>query len=142
MKYILLISAFILFSSNLFAQKDYQVLASIEGVEVSNKWKHSKVCKKDSPLMLFLKLKNTNDYPVNINVTVDYFWQGIRAASSEPINLCIKSNRSSKGRIKKLTFDRSRFSDADILSAEFTLDISSVKIIQVNHCKKKLKLSQ
>ena len=134
---ILVISIIILSAGNLIAQKDYQSLTSNEGIDISYKWKHSKILKKESPLMLFLKLQNSNEYHANVNFTVDYYWQGIRSASSEPNSICIKSNRTAKGRIKKLTFDRAKLSDEDVLSDDFTLDISEIDIERVDQCKRK-----
>ena len=137
LKSILIISSIILINGNLIAQKDYQNLTSNEGIDISYKWKHSKILKKDSPLILFLKLKNTNDYNATVKFTVDYFWNGIRNASSEGNNICIKANRSVKGKIKKMTFDTAKFSDEDLFSENFTLDISGFELKKVENCKKK-----
>jgi len=135
-KSILLVFALIFVYGNSIAQKEYKLLTEKEGVEISYKWKHSKIMKKGSPLMLFLKIENNNDFHTRVAFTIDYFWNGIRNASSEPNDKCIKANRSAKGRIKKLTFDRAKFTDKDILSENFTLDVSDLVINNVDHCKK------
>ncbi len=135
-KAILIISIVIFACGNIFAQKEYQNLESKEGIDISYKWKHSKILKKDSPLKLILKIKNSNDYNTQVNFTIDYFWQAIRNASSEPNTICIKSNRTAKGRMKKLGFDRAEFSDEEVLSDEFTLDVSGLEIKIVDRCKK------
>ena len=133
---ILIISIMILISGHLIAQKDYQSLLSTEGIDISYKWKHSKILKKNSPLMLFLKLKNSNDYHASVNFTVDYYWQGIRDASSDPKSICVKANKKMKGKYRNLAFDRSKFSNEDLFSDKFILEISGIKVQEVTSCKK------
>ncbi len=123
-------------NASLIAQKDYRSLTSEDGIEISYKWKQSKVLKKDSPQILFLMLRNNNDYHANVTFTLDYFWKGIRHASSEPNSICIKSKRTAKGKIKNLTFDRAKFSDEDLLSDNFSLDVSEIVIDRVDKCKR------
>ena len=134
---IVIISAIMFVNGNLVAQKNYQNLSTNEGIDISYKWKHSRILKKDSPLILFLKLKNSNDYHADVKFTVDYYWQGSRNASSEPNNICIKANKTAKGKIRKLTFDRAKFSDEDLYSENFILDISGFELEKVEQCKRK-----
>ena len=141
LKFILCISIIVMFSGDLAAQKQYQSLSDEEGIEFSYRWKPSRILKKESPLMLSLKIRNSNDFHASVNFTVDYFWQGIRNASSEPNRLCIKANRTARGRIRNLTFDRAKFSDEDIMSDNFTLDISGIEVTQVERCRKKIKVT-
>ena len=137
LKFILCISIIVMFSGHLAAQKQYQSLSDEEGIEFSYRWKPSRILKKESPLMLSLKIRNSNDFHASVNFTVDYFWQGIRNASSDPNSICIKPNRTAKGKIKNLAFDRGKLSDEDILSEDFILEISGITVEEVDRCKSK-----
>jgi hypothetical protein len=127
----------ILFNSQIMAQREYKPLTSSEDIYFSYKWKHTKFLKKSSPLMLSLKLKNINNFHAKVNFTVDYYWQGIRNASSAPNSICIKSNRTAKGGIKNLTFDRAKLSDEDIMSEDFILEISGISIEEAVRCRRR-----
>jgi hypothetical protein len=126
----------LLLNINLLAQKNYDPLTKEDGIDISFRWGHSKILKKDSPLMLFLKIQNSNEYHASVTFTVDYYWNGIRKASSEPNRLCVKSKHTAKGRIKKLTFDRAEFTDEDLLSENFSLDVTGLEIERVDRCKR------
>lgn len=137
-KILLLAIVYSFMYGNLHAQKkEYTPVINENGIEISYRWTHSKILKKDSPLMLFLKIHNSNDYHAALEFTVDYYWKGIRNASSEPSFICVKSGRSARGRIKKLTFDRAKFSDEDLMSENFTLDIPDLRVEKVERCKKR-----
>ena len=123
-------------SGNLWAKQDYQSFFEEDGIEFSYKWKHSKFLKKNSPLILFLKIENTNNFHASVEFTVDYFWKSIRNASSDPQSICIKANKKAKGKIRKLTFDKGKLSDEDILSDDFILEISDFETVKVPACKR------
>ncbi len=138
LKYAIALSAVLIVTAGILqAQKDYTPLASEDGIEIAYKWKPSKFLKKDSPRILNLMLRNTNDYPADVSFTVDYFWKGIRKASSDTNRICIKANRTAKGKIKNLTFDRAGLSDEDLSSENFSLDVTGIAVEKVVKCKRK-----
>jgi hypothetical protein len=137
LKLILILPAVLmLLNISVLAQKNYDPVIKEDGIEISYRWGPSKILKKDSPLMLFLKINNSNEFNAEVTFTVDYYWKGIRKASSEPNQICVKSMRTAKGRIKKLTFDRAEFSDGDLRSENFTLDVTGIKIEQTDCCRR------
>ena len=139
MKKIALLSLMVLvFAGNipLEAKNKYQVLDSKEGVEFSYKWKPSKCLKKDSPLILIIKIANNNDYAANIAYTVDFFWQGLKTATSEEQSFCIKANKSLVGKIRKFDFDRSKYSNEQILSDQFIMELTGIKVAKTENCTK------
>lgn len=138
--YFLLSALFSMFTvSGLYSQKEYLPVNSEEGIEFSYLWKRSKVLKKDSPMILFLKIHNSNEYIASVDFTVDYFWNGVRSASSEPNNQCIKAGKTLKGKIKNLTYEKAGYTDQDISSVNFDLDISGISVSKVDRCRKKKK---
>jgi hypothetical protein len=137
LKPILLIFFFpLLAMTHASTQKEYIPVSTEDGVEFSYLWKRSRVIKKDSPMILFLKIHNSNAYHASVDFTVDYFWNGIRSASSDPNSLCIKAGKTAKGRMKNLTFQKTGYSDQEISSVNFTLDLSDVTITEVETCRK------
>lgn len=139
MRSIRYLSIVILFSFLVFpessAQKEYETLSVEQGLEFSYLWKRSKVLKKDSPMILYLKINNSNDYNASVEFTLDYFWNGVRSASSEPITRCIKAGKKIKGKIKGLTFEKAGYSDQDINSVSLEIDVSEVTVNKVDKCK-------
>jgi len=123
--------------SVVFAQKNYSKLDEKDNVVLSYKWKPSKICKKDSPLILLIKIENKNDSAVIVNFTVDYFYDGSRKASSEEQVYCIKANKTIKGKLKGLGFDSSVFSNEQLLSDRFDMELNDVKVEQTTSCKNK-----
>jgi len=123
--------------SVVFAQKKYSKLDEKESVVLSYKWKPSKFCKKNSPLVLLLKIENRNEYAVQTDFVVDYFWETLRKASSPNQSFCIKAGKIMKGRLDKLGFDRSKFSNKDIMSEKFIMEVSGVKVTKTKECTKK-----
>ena len=137
LKHLILASIFSLLAMSVVsAQKEYTKVSSEDGVEFSYLWKKSKVLKKDSPMILFIQVYNSNTYPASVNFTVEFYWNAIRSASSESQNLCIKAGKKSKGKIKNLTFEKAGYSDQDIGSVNFSLDVSGVSVKKVETCKK------
>ena len=118
------------------AQKKFTRISEQDGAAFYYKWKPSKCLKKDSPLMLILMVSNSKQSNAEIDFTVDYYWQGIRAASSEPKTICVRAGKKMKGKYRNLAFDRSRFSNEDLLSDEFILEISGVTVSEVDSCRK------
>ena len=137
---VLLLSLILLLAMSVAeAQKNYIQVGEKDGVEFSYLWKKSKVLKKDSPMILFLQIDNANEHNVSVDFTVDYYWNGIRSASSDPNNRCIKAGKTLKGKIKDLTFEKAGYSDQDIASASFSMDVTGVKVTRVETCKKSKK---
>ncbi len=133
---LLLLLGFFLSTQSIVAQKKFTKFSEQEGITFFYKWKRTKCLKKDSPLMLVLMVSNSKQKPVMATFTVDYYWQGIRDASSEPKSICVKANKKMKGKYRDLAFDRSKFSNEDLFSDKFILEISGIKVEEVTSCKK------
>lgn len=129
--FIFTISGFIF---SIQAKNPYKQIESIDSVSFFYKWKPSVFAKKDSPLMLLLKIKNENEHSVNVIFTVDYFWQAKRQASSDEKQICIKPMKSKKGKIGKLGFDTGSLTNEQILSDDFIVEITGINIEKTDYC--------
>lgn len=119
----------------LYSQKKFQKLDEVDNVTISYRWKQSKMLKKDSPLALFIKIKNANEYAVKVEFTVDYFFDGMTKASSEKQNYCLKKGGAIIGRMKKSGFDSSGFTEEELFSDRFVLEVNEVEVGKVDKCK-------
>ncbi len=140
----LLIITFILLVvvSNSFSQSKnkYQKFQDEQGVIFYHKYSHSNFLSKKSPLRLILKIENTNPYPVKVNFIVDYYWKAMISANSEkPRTCCIKANNTIKGRFHKLHFAPFEFTNEQILSDDFFVELSGIEITKVDSCVKSKK---
>ncbi|MFC2137482.1 hypothetical protein ACFLTE_04840 [Bacteroidota bacterium] len=115
----------------------YQHLQTNEGVEFYYKWKNSKIFDKASPLVLIVKIKNTNIYALEVAYTVDYFWDGITKASSDKKTTCIKQKKAIVLDGRKQGFDTAGLSNEQILSESFVMEINGVAIQKTEMCIKK-----
>lgn len=137
----ILITSFILltFFSSSFSQtkNKYQKFQEKEGVIFYYKYSHSSFLNKKSPLRLILKIENTNSYNVKLNFVVDYYWKAMISANSEkPRTCCVKANKSIKGRYHKLHFAPFEYTNEQVLSDDFFVELSGIEIIKVDDCKK------
>ncbi|RLD59957.1 MAG: hypothetical protein DRJ01_10530 [Bacteroidetes bacterium] len=135
----LLLSTFILlvFVSGSFSQSKYkyQKFQEEKGVIFYYKYSHSNFLNKKSPLRLILKIENTNAYNTKVNFVVDYYWKAMISANSEkPRTCCVKANKSIKGRYHKLHFEPSEYTNEQVLSDDFFIELSGIEITKVDDC--------
>lgn len=131
----LLAILFFVFSLTANAAK-FTNLSSQAGVEFSYKWKYSKFWDKSSAMVLVIKALNTNAYAVEVSYTVDYFWQGITKASGNARPACIKPKKTLILNGKKQGFDTGMFTNAEIKSEDFMMELSGISVKQVDACPK------
>ena len=137
----ILITSFILFAffSSSFSQSKYkyQKFQEEKGVVFYYKYSHSNFLNKKSPLRLILKIENTNAYNTKVNFVVDYYWKAMISANSEkPRTCCVKANKSIKGRYHKLHFAPFEYTNEQVLSDDFFIELSGIEITKVDDCKK------
>ena len=131
---ILIFLGIILSTSSITAQKKFTRFYEEDGISFHYKWKRTQCLKKESPLMLVLMVDNSRENHASITFIVDYYWQGIRTASSEPKEICLKANKKMKGKYRNLAFDRSRFTNEDLFSNNFILGVSGLEVQKVTKC--------
>jgi len=112
----------------------YEDLSVIDGVEFKYKWVHEDRFDKESPLALSMKIKNTNDYKVNIKFGIEYFWQAKRVGFSNVREFCLLPKEMMVGRINDLVYEIEGYTNEEIQSEDFTWHLFEVKIEKVKSC--------
>lgn len=112
----------------------YEDLKEIDGVEFKYKWVHEDRLDKESPLALSMKIKNTNDYKVNIKFGIEYYWQVKRAGFSEVREFCLLPTEMLVGRINNLVYQIEGYTKEQIESEDFTWQLVEVEIEKTTNC--------
>ena len=131
----LILSLILGFNHPVLGQKKYTLLESKDKVSFSYRWKNSIFFKKDSPLMLTLRIQNSNDYPIETGFVVDYYWRAILKASSEEQLFCIQAKKSIRGKVRGLGFDHGTFTNEQIRSEDFIMELNGIKVEKTSECK-------
>lgn len=106
MKYVIAIFSLLIISITALAQFGYKnSLETIEGVEIKYKVVHEKFFDKESPVQLRLKLKNTNDYLINLNFEIEYQSDFTKKYQSGEISLEIPRKSAKTGKMHGLVFE-------------------------------------
>jgi len=66
---------------------------------------------------------------------VDYYWNAILKASSEKQLFCIKPKKSLRGKVKCLGFDHGTFTNDQIRSEDFIMELNEIKVEKTSKCK-------
>ncbi len=118
MRAILLISAFLLTTSVMNAQFGYKnKMEASNGIEISYKVVHEKYFDKESPAQIRLKLKNTNEYPVNLKFEIEYSTDLTKKYKSGDVEICIPAKTARTGKMNGLVFELNT-SDTGIFSSD------------------------
>ncbi len=135
-KLLLFLSVFFIFSFiDVMAQKQFKELTSVDGMDVLYMWQTKKKSKPGEVTILKLKFRNNNDYRVQMNFTVDFYYKAIRKASSEEQSVCVMSDKVAVLNVKKLGFDKGSFTNEQIMSEDFILELSDVSVKKSPNCK-------
>lgn len=105
-----------------------------EGIHINYKWTHSKFLNKQSPLQLRLKIKNTNDYDVDMSFQVAYLIRHIVQFTSPEIEICIPAGRARTGKWHGLYFQAEEVSNDTIRSDVFDWELLELEISKTDAC--------
>lgn len=119
-------------STIIFAQDQFSKIESIDNVTFYYNWKHSKFFKKHSPLVLVIKATNDNDYKVNATFTVDFYWDAVHHSTSDKQTFKLKSHKSVIGTMRRMGFESNEFTNEQLLSDRFTIELNGIKVIKVD----------
>tara|TARA_R110002049_G_scaffold247413_11_gene421623 strand:+ start:1569 stop:1985 length:417 start_codon:yes stop_codon:yes gene_type:complete len=137
MKKIILSLSIILFGFCASAQYSYNKVITTENVELSYKWRNTKLFDTSSPLDLALKLKNSNDSAVMVNFSVQYYMDGILDGTTQIDDFCIKKNRTARGEYNGLILKSEGKTEEVVTSEGFKLEFSDLNIRKVASCESK-----
>lgn len=96
----------LIFAGSLMAQWGYRSeYKSIDGVVIMYKYAHEKHFDKSSPLNLRLKIKNNNDYPVEVSFRIIMERGFTNIKKSEQVDICIPKRMARTGKLHGLNFE-------------------------------------
>jgi hypothetical protein len=123
----------LLFLFNLVAFSQYEKVKEQEGLEFSVRWVKQKWYKKNSPQMLTLQVKNSNEFPMMYDLQIEVFQNGVTVESSETKTYTIAEKTTLKGRLNGISFVMEKISADDIKSKnyELELELENVKPIDL-----------
>ena len=133
----LFVAAFIMLMSFPFdanAQLRFSEHGEEHGLKIEQRWRRSKLFQKDSDAMLVLKITNTNDYAVNINIAVGFYNDGILTFISEEQNVCFETGQTKKGGPANLRFVAEEITLADTKAEGFSWDFAKIEVAKVEGC--------
>lgn len=141
MKHLLAFSVFSLFfilagtTQDASSQRRYVDHSTVDGVEIQYRWANSKWLDRNSPLELRLKIKNNNDYPVEVSYVIEFFMGPMHEESSDVTELCINPKLAKTGRINGMYYQSSSLSNQQLESDEFSWEIEDLEIVEVESCR-------
>ncbi|MFO7923718.1 MAG: hypothetical protein R6U58_08515 [Bacteroidales bacterium] len=116
------------------AQVRYIDHSTVEGVDIQYRWVHSTWIDRSSPLELRLKIKNNNDYPVEVSYVIEFFMGPMLEERSDTTRLCINRKLAKTGRINGMYYQSNKLTNEEIESDEFIWEINDLNIKQVASC--------
>lgn len=117
------------------AQRRYVDHSTVDGVDIQYRWARSKWLDKSSQLELRLKLKNNNDYPVEISYVIEFYMGPMLEETSDVTELCINPKLAKTGRINGMYYRSSSLSNQQLESDEFSWEIRDLEIEKVESCR-------
>ncbi len=128
---------FLLFGTGheLLAQRSYVDHSIEEGVSIQYRWANSRWLDKTSPLELRLKIKNNNDYPVNVTFEIDFFMGPMVEESSDLTELCINPRIAKTGRLNGMYYQSGKLNNEQLESDSFSWEIRDLEIERVESCR-------
>lgn len=137
MKKLTLSISILLFTLIASAQYNYTQVSNVDKVEISYKWRNTKLFDTDSPLELAIKLKNRNDSSVQVSFTVDYYINGLLDGTTKIEEFCIKKNKTARGEYNGLLLTSEGKTEELVTSEEFKVEFNSIDIKKVTSCDEK-----
>lgn len=137
MKKLTLSISILIFSLIASAQYNYTQVSNVDKVDISYKWRNTKLFDTDSPLELAIKLKNRNDSSVQVSFSVDYYINGLLDGTTKIEEFCIKKNKTARGEYNGLLLTSEGKTEELVTSEEFKVEFNSIDIKKVPSCDEK-----
>ena len=116
-------------------QRRYVDHSTVEGVAIQYRWAHSKWLDRSSPLELRLKIKNNNDYPVQVTYDIEFYMGPVLEETSDDTELCINPKLAKTGRINGMYYQSQTLTNEELESDEFSWEITNLEIERVESCR-------
>lgn len=112
----------------------YNTFKETKGVKFSYKLVNEKRLDPESPKVISLKIKNTNNYPVKIQFGLEYYWKLKRVGYSDTKEICFLPKEMAVGRINELLYRLEGYSGEQMESDDFKWNLFDLKIEKVEKC--------
>lgn len=112
----------------------YNTFKETKGVEFSYKLVNEKRLDPESPKVISLKIKNTNNYPVKIEFGLEYYWKLKRVGYSDTKEMCFLPKEMAVGRINDLLYRLEGYTGEQMESDDFKWNLYNLKIEKVEKC--------
>ncbi|MCC6599912.1 MAG: hypothetical protein IT223_04475 [Crocinitomicaceae bacterium] len=106
----------------------YEVVTTTGGVEFSVRWASEKWYKPKGPMVLLVKVANTNDYPVTYTIGIDISRNGKMLESSAITEHSLRAHGVVRGRLNGIVYPMASLTQEDIVAKNFDLDLSGLEI--------------
>ncbi|MFW6219152.1 MAG: hypothetical protein ACOC2F_01250 [Bacteroidota bacterium] len=133
-----LLTVFLFLQGDGDLHRSWKQLHEQENVSIHYKWRHSNPFIPDSPLRLKVLLKNDNPYRVTVSFAVDYYHKALFQETSDVLSFCVNQESALTGRFRGLVYSPGGFSNEEIRSELFEVDVSEVDVEKDQDCRLKI----
>ncbi len=118
----------IILGSSMSSFSQYSAFKEIDSLEFSTKWVREKWYKKNSPLVLAIKVTNKSSQDCTYTLGIEFFQQGVLIESSPELSYEIRRKSTRRGKLNGIIFKPEKLSSQDIRSGNFTLELSGLDV--------------
>ncbi len=111
----------------------YETYSKTEGVTFGYKWAEAKNEAGEKVPALLLEVRNENAHPINYNLSVDFYYEGILRESGE-LEHCIPAGRTRKGKLNGVYLLSENFTSNQISSGDFKLELNDIQVEIMDEC--------
>ena len=129
-----LIFLFGLFTIDSFGQPGYTQIEKKDGLKISKKWAKARDESGEKRSALLLALDNTNEHSMSFSIEMRFYYEGILKETGMIEDMCLSAKKSSIGRLNGLYFIPEKFTDQQLNSSDFNLEVDLVSIEKVEGC--------
>ena len=119
------------------AQSKFKDFSTVDGVVFSTRWTHEKWLSKKSPLILSVKVKNTNSHAVSYTLGVEFFLNARMVEQNPAAEYCLKAGRTAKGKLNGTYFKPENLTEQEVRSDWFEFQLSGLEVSKVETCESK-----
>ncbi|GEM_PF-677248 len=132
--FLLIMIFLLLFVNEAYSQIRYTETDTVDGVVVMHRWRRSNLFDKESRTMLNLRLVNTNEYHVNVELAVGFYKSGIIVYESEDMEKCFNPGQGKRGGLAGFRFQSEDLTREEIESEKFDWDFTLFEVEKIDDC--------
>jgi len=134
MKQCIIVLIAVVLGSPALAQFGYDQYVKKEGVSISTKWGSAKNEAGEKKKALLFKVKNENEFDVQYNMEVLFYYEGILRERGIIDKQCLSAGRSSMGKLNGQYFIPTEFTEEQLTNPNFNFEIESIEVEEIENC--------